>query len=92
MSGQVQDVLNRFEEAMNKIDGMEKKFEIKLDNKFNQLLARLPPPAPLQQQQLRPLPNQYGRAQRVPLEPGQNSGAAVDASVAPATTEEVEDH
>ena len=24
MSGQVQDVLNRFEEAMEKIDGMEK--------------------------------------------------------------------
>ena len=36
-----------------------------------------------------------GRAQRVPLEPGQTSGAAVhtvDASVAPAATAEVEDH
>ena len=59
MSGQVQDVLNRFEEAMEKIDGMEKTFETKLDNKFNELLARLPPPpptapnAPLQQQQQR---------------------------------------
>ena len=57
MSGHVQDVLNRFEEAMEKIDGMEKTFETKLDNKFNELLARLPPPppaapnAPLQQQQ-----------------------------------------
>ena len=55
MSGQLQDVLNRFEEAMEKIDGIEKTFEIKLDNKFNELLARLPPPAvpaaPLQQQQ-----------------------------------------
>ena len=57
MSGQVQDVLNRFEEAMEKIDGMEKTFETKLNNKFNELLARLPPPppaapnAPLQQQQ-----------------------------------------
>ena len=30
MSGQVQDVLNRFEEAMEKIDGMEKTFETKL--------------------------------------------------------------
>ena len=38
MSGQVQDVLNRFEEAMEKIDGMEKTFETKLDNKFNELL------------------------------------------------------
>ena len=33
-----------------------------------------------------------GRAQRVPIDPGQNSGAAVDAYVAPAATAEVEDH
>src|SRR3954470_15860296 len=60
MSGQVQDVLNRFEEAMEKIDGMEKTFETKLDNRFNELLARLPPPAapaaPLQQQQQQRIP------------------------------------
>ena len=72
MSGQVEDVLNRFEEAMEKIDGIEKAFK-KLDNKFNELLARLPPPAalvaPLQPQQHR-LPNQVGRAQCVPNEPG----------------------
>ena len=92
MSGQVQDVLNRFDEAMQKIDGIEKTFETKLDNRFNELLARLPPPAapvaPLQQQQLRPLPNQYGRAKRAPIEDGQPSGAAVavvDASLARAT-------
>ena len=66
MSGQVQDVLNRFEDAMEKIDGMEKMFETKLDNKFNELLARLPPPppaapnAPLQQQQ------QQQRRRRLP--------------------------
>ena len=60
MSGQVGDVLNRFEEAMEKIDGMEKLFETKLDNKFNELLSRLPQPppvapiAPLQRQQQRP--------------------------------------
>ena len=98
MSGQVEDVLNRFEEAMEKIDGIEKAFETKLDNKFNELLARLIPPAspvaPLQQQQHR-LPNQVGRAQRVPIEPGQTSGAAiptVGASVTPAATAEVENH
>lgn len=34
MSGQVQDVLNIFEEAMDKIDGMEKTFKTKLDNEF----------------------------------------------------------
>ena len=103
MSGQVQDVLNRFEEAMEKIDGIEKTFETKLDNKFNELFTRLPPPprvapvAPLQQQeqQQRRLPNQVGRALHVPLEPGQNSGAAAtagDASVAPAATAVVEDY
>ena len=86
MSGQVEDVLNRFEEAMEKIDGIDKTFETKLDNKFNEFLARFGQPplvapiAPLQQQQLRPLPNQYGRAQRVPIEPGQNSGAAAPAA------------
>ena len=94
MSGQVQDVLNRFDEAMEKIDGMEKTFETKLDSKFNELLARFSPPppaapiAPLQQQQQRLLPNQYGRAKRVPIEDGQTSGAAVhvvDASLARAT-------
>ena len=70
MSGRVQNVLNRFEEAMEKIDGMDKTFETKLDNKFNELLARLPPPPPAapnaplqqQQQQQRRFPNQVGRA------------------------------
>src|SRR3954462_237813 len=54
MNEQVQDVLNNFEEAMEKITGLEKTFETKLDNRFNELLTRLPPPppaAPLQQQQ-----------------------------------------
>ena len=84
MSGQVQDVLNRFDEAMEKIDGMEKTFETKLDSKFNELLARLPPPppaapiAPLQrQQQQRPLPNQFRRGKRVPIEDSQTSGVVV---------------
>ena len=47
MSGQVQDVLNRFDEAMEKIDGIEKTFETKLDSKFNELLARFPQPPPV---------------------------------------------
>ena len=101
MSGQVQDVLNRFGEAMEKIDGMEKTFEIKLDNKFVELLSRFPPPppaapvAPLQQQQQHRLPNQVGQAQRGPIEPGQTSSVVVPtvgASGAPAATEELEDH
>ena len=77
MSGQVQDVLNRFEEAMEKIDGMEKTFKTKLDNKFAELLSRFPPPTPaapttpLQQQQHHRLPPRretaLRRASRVPL-------------------------
>ena len=46
MTEQVQDVLNNFAEAMDKITGFEKTFEMKLDNKFNELLARLPQPPP----------------------------------------------
>ena len=102
MSGQVQDVLNRFEEAIKKIDGMEKTFETKLDNKFNELVARLPPPppaapnAPLQQQQRRRLPPRretaLHRASRVPLAFGQTVGAAVDTSVAPAADAEEDDY
>ena len=77
---------------------MDKTFETKLDNKFTELLSRFPPPppaapvTPLQQQQQRHFPNQVGRARRVPIDPGQNSGAAVDAFAAPAATAEVEDH
>ena len=101
MSGQVQDVLNRFEEAMEKIDGMEKTFETKLDNKFNELLVRLPPPppaapnAPLQQQQQRLPPRRetdLRRASRVPLAFGQTASAAVDTSVAPAADAEEDDY
>ena len=86
---------------MEKIDGTEKAFEKKLDNKFNELLAWIPqlppvaPVAPLHQHQLQQqhsLPNQVGRAVRVPLVPGQNSGAPINALVAPAAGAEVEDH
>ena len=90
MSEQVQDVLNNFEEAMEKITGLEKTFETKLDNRFNELLARFPPPAapaaPLQQQQLLPPRRETAlrRASRVLLQPGQTVGAAVDTSAADA--------
>ena len=66
MSGQVEDLVNRFEESMEKIDGIEKTSETKLDNKFNELLTHLPQPppaapvAPLQQQQQHRLRNQVG--------------------------------
>ena len=98
MTKQVQDVLNNFEEAMEKITGLEKTFVTKLYNRFNELLARLPPAAPaapLQQQQQQLPPGRetaLRRASRVLLRPGQTVGAAVDASVAPSATAEVEDH
>ena len=101
MTEQVQDVLNNFEEAMEKITGLEKTFETKLDNRFNELLARLPPPppaapnAPLQQQQQRLPPRReidLRRASRVPLAFGQTVGAAVDTFVAPAADAEEDDY
>ena len=63
MSQQVQGFLTTFGEAMEKLDGMEQKFDTKMNAKFNEVLARLPPPAtsvPLQPQQRR-------RPGRVPL-------------------------
>ena len=87
---------------MDKITGFEKTFETKLDNKFNELLARLPQPplaAPaiaLRQQQQRRLPpcrkTALRRASHVPLEPGQTVGAAVDTSMAPAAADEEDDY
>ena len=104
MTEQVQDVLNNFQEAMEKITGLEKTLKTKLDNRFNELLARLPqpPPAapaaplPQQQQLLLQLPPRretaLRRASRVPLQPGQTAGAAVDTSVAPAADVEEDDY
>ena len=56
---QVEDVMASFGKTLARIDDVEKTFKTKLDNKFNESLARLPPPppaapnAPLQQQQQR---------------------------------------
>ena len=84
---QVEDVMASFGKAMEKMDDVEKSIDTKLDAKFDELLKRLPQPA------LRR--DIVGRAQRVPIEPGQNScvaATAVGASVAPAATVEVEDY
>ena len=83
----VEDVMASFGKALERMDDIEKTIDTKLDAKFDELLKRLPQPA------LRR--DAVGRAQRVPIEPGQNSGATatiVDASVAPAATVEVEDY
>ena len=108
LSQQVEDVMATFGKALERIDDVEKTNDTKFDAKFDEVLARLPEPptaapvAPLhdhhqqqQQQQQHRLPNQVGRALRVPLEPGQNSGAAVPtvgASVAPSATADMEDN
>ena len=84
---QVEDVMASFGKAMEKMDDIEKSIDTKLDAKFDELLKRLPQPILCR--------DTVGRAQRVPIEPGQNSGAAatiVGASVAPAATAEVEDY
>ena len=84
---QVEDVMASFGKAVERMDDIEKTIDTKLDDKFDELLKRLPQPI------LRS--DTVGRAQCVPIEPGQNSGAAataVGASVAPPATAEVEDY
>ena len=49
----------------NKIDGLETSFANQLEMKFQEVLVRLPPAAPIAQQ--RQNPNIIGRARRVPL-------------------------
>ena len=91
---QVEDVIASFRKALERIDDIEKTIDTKLHAKFDEVLARQPQPpptsaAPLQQHQQPPLPDPAAWALRVPLEPGQTSGAAttaIDASVAPAAT------
>ena len=84
---QVEDVMASFGKAMEKMDGIEKSIDTKLDAKFDELLKRLPQPVLCR--------DTVGRAQRVPIEPGQNFGVtatAVGASLAPVAIAEVEDY
>ena len=100
MGQQVEDVMTSFDNALARMDGIEKSIDTKLDAKFAEVLARLPPPAtPLQQQQQQQQQQPPSRreialrkASRVPLQPGQPVGAAVDTSVAPAAAEEEDDY
>ena len=83
MGQQVEDVMTSFDNALARMDGIEKSIDTKLDAKFAEVLARLPPPAaPLQQQQP-PSRREIAlrKASRVPFLPGQPVGAAVDTSV-----------
>ena len=72
MGEQVHDLVTSLGEAMEKLDGLEKMVDAKLDAKFNEVLARLPPPAvPVipRQQQHQQHPNFAGRARRVDTSP-----------------------
>ena len=86
MGQQVADVMTSFDNALARMDGIEKSIDTKLDAKFAEVLARLPPPAaPLQQQQQPPSHREIAlrQASRVALHPGQSVGVAVDTYVAP---------
>ena len=65
---QVEDVMASFAKALESMDDIEKTINTKLDAKFAELLKRLPPPVSRR--------DIVGQAQRIPIEPGQNSCAA----------------
>ena len=69
VSDHMQDVDKRFGETMEKIEGLDSSFTAKLDEKFQELLRRLPP-----------APRHAGRAQRVPLQHAQTSAAGAAAA------------
>ena len=71
MSTQVHDIETRFAEAVDKLEGVEKMIDAKLDAKFHEVLARLPP---------------LGRARRVPLPPGQGSVVGAGIITTPSTS------
>ena len=93
--------MSSFGKALERIDEIDKTIDTKLDAKFGEVLACLPPHAssatPLQQQPQPPRRrNLAARVKRVPLEEGQNSGVvatAVAASMAlDAHTKEDDDY
>jgi hypothetical protein len=66
----MQDVDKRFSDMMEQLEGLETTFTAKLDTKFQEVLARLPPPLsarapPPQPTRVAPTPTFLGRAQRV---------------------------
>src|SRR4051812_41366092 len=86
MSEQVHDIKNIFREAVEKLDGVEKMIDTKLDAKFNDLIARLPPvPAAVPAQ-----PPPQRRARRILCLTGQVAGiGAPAAAVAAAAASDV---
>src|SRR3954447_19521785 len=77
MSEQVQDIENRFTEA---IDGVEKMIDTKLDAKFTELIARLPTQPAAAPAQPQPPPPR--RARRILFPGGQPAGIGAPAAAA----------
>ena len=79
LADHMQDVDKRFNDTMEHLEGLEAKlsttFTTKLDAKFQEVLARLPPTRA-------PPPAFVGRAQRVPKPPAQTSAAGAAAGAA----------
>jgi hypothetical protein len=46
LSDHMQDVGKRFSDTMEQLEGLKSTFTAKLDAKFQEVLARLPPPPP----------------------------------------------
>jgi hypothetical protein len=86
----MQDVNKRFSDTMEQLEGLETTFTAKLDAKFQEVLARLPPPppahAPLPQlTRVAPTPTFLGCAQRILNPPAQTSAAGAAAGTAAGT-------
>jgi hypothetical protein len=87
----MQDVDKRFSDTMKHLEGLETAFTAKLDAKFQEVLARLPPPPtarapPPQLTRVAPTLTFLGRAQRVLKPPAQNSAAGDATGAATAGT------
>jgi hypothetical protein len=70
LSNHMQDVDKRFSDTMEQLEGLETTFTTKLDAKFHEVLAHLPPPPlahapPSQPTRMAPTPTFLGCAQRV---------------------------
>jgi hypothetical protein len=87
LSDHMQDVDKRFSDTMEQLEGLQATFTAKLDTKFQEVLARLPPPPPAhapppQPTRVAPTPTFLGHAQRVLNPPAQTSAAGAAAGTA----------
>jgi hypothetical protein len=80
LSDHMQDVDKHFSDTMEQLEGLETTFTAKIDAKFQEVLARLPPPPPAhtpppQPTRVAPTPAFVGRAHHVLHQPAQTSAA-----------------